>query len=129
MNIQELIKQFEAKREASHSRMLALMELAGTEGRSLNEEESTEYEDLASEVKGVDAHLVRLRETEKLAVTKAQRVVAPAADADAEAAAARARSPHIVAVEKKLPPGVEFARYAACIGVAKVNLMQAYEIA
>lgn len=129
MNIQEQIKQFEAKREASTSRMLAIMEAASTEGRSLNEEEETEHDDLESEVESVDKHLARLRSTEKLMLTKAKPVVAPAADADAAAAAAAARSPHVVAVERKLPQGVEFARYAACIGAAKGNLMLAHEMA
>lgn len=105
------------------------MKAAGDEGRTLNEAEEEEYDGLAAEVKSVDAHLVRLRQAEGFAVSKAARIVAPADGEDAASAAASARSPHIVAVERKLAPGVEFARYAMCLGSAKGNLPQALEIA
>lgn len=129
MNIQESIQRFEAKRAASTERMKAIMEAADKEGRTLNEAEADEHDTLTQEVKSVDEHLVRLRQSEAFAAAQAKKIVAPAADADAAAEAARARSPHITVVEKKLPPGVEFARYAMCLGSSKGNLPQALEIA
>jgi HK97 family phage major capsid protein len=129
MNLQENISQFEAKRVASAARMEAIMKAAGDEGRTLNEAEEEEYDGLAKEVETVDAHLVRLRRAESVAAGKAQRVVVPADSADQQAAADTARSGSVISVDRKLEKGVEFARYAMCVGAAKGNLMQAHEIA
>ncbi len=127
MNIAEQIKAFEAKRAASAERMAALMEKSAEEGRTLDAAEEEEYDTLATEVKSVDAHLVRLRSLEGANVAKAQRITVKAGES-AEGAAA-ARIPHIVQVDKPLPPGIEFARYAMCLGSAKGQLEVAHNIA
>lgn len=128
MTIQEQIKAFEAKRQAAAARMEDLMKLAGDEGRTLNAEESEEYDDLTAEVKAVDAHLTRLRDLEKTNVAKATRVTVAAGES-AEGAMAVRGDARIVAVDKKLEKGIEFARYAMALGAAKGNLHQALEIA
>jgi len=129
MNIQEQIKQFETKRLASSERMAAIMEKSGEEGRTLDEAETEEYDTLAAEVKAVDEHLVRLRELERAAVKKAAPLKTVEPGDDAEEEASRARNPSVIQVERKSPPGIEFARYAMCLGSAKGNLPQALEIA
>lgn len=128
MTIQEQIRAFEAKRQAAAARMEDLMKLAGDEGRTLNAEESEEYDDLTAEVKAVDAHLVRLRDLEKTNVAKATRVTVVAGESADGAMAVRGDA-RIVAVDKKLEKGIEFARYAMALGAAKGNLHQALEIA
>jgi len=127
MNLAEQIKAFEAKRAATAARMAALMEKAGDEGRTLDAAEEEEYDTLDTEVKSVDSHLVRLRSLEAASVVKAQRIV-PAAGASAEGAGT-ARGPQIVQVDKQLPKGIEFARYAMALGAAKGQLGTALEIA
>lgn len=128
VNIAEQIRAFEAKRAAAADRMAAIMEKAGEEGRTLDAAEQEEYDGLATEVKSVDAHLVRLRDLEKTSVQKATRIVAEAGES-AEGALRVRSGASIVQVERKLDKGIEFARYAMALGAAKGNIHQAFEIA
>lgn len=128
VNIAEQIRAFEAKRAAAADRLAAIMEKAGEEGRTLDAAEQEEYDGLATEVKSVDDHLVRLRNLETTAVAKATRVVADAGES-AEGALRVRSGASIVQVEKKLDKGIEFARYAMALGAAKGNIHQAFEIA
>jgi len=125
MKIADQIAAFEAKRLASSERMEALMAKAAEEGRTLDAEETEEYDTLESEVKEVDAHLVRLRSLERFQATKATPVIARAEDGNGRVVPTAAP----ITVRRNLPPGIEFARYAMCLAAAKGNLMQAHEIA
>jgi HK97 family phage major capsid protein/HK97 family phage prohead protease len=128
VNIAEQLRAFEAKRAAAADRMAAIMEKAGEEGRTLEAAEQEEYDGLASEVKSIDAHLVRLRDLEKTSVQKATRVTVEAGQS-AEGAMQVRSGASIVQVERKLDKGIEFARYAMALGAAKGNIHQAFEIA
>lgn len=129
MNVQEQLKQFEAKRAALAERLETIMKGAADEGRTLNEAEEEEYDGLELEVKTVDTHLVRLRRLEVSNMKSAQRIVAPQDSTQGAESAAALRSPSIVVTEPKLDKGIEFARYAMCLGVSKGNLPQAELIA
>lgn len=121
--IAEQLASFEAKRAADVARMEAIMEKAADEGRSLDESETEEYDTLATEVDGVDKHLERLRKLEKASKAKA----APVAG-DSSQAASQSRAGSIIMMERNLPKGTAFTRYAMALAASKGNLMQAHEI-
>jgi hypothetical protein len=60
MNLQEQLTAFRQKRNDATERQKSIMEAAGTEGRTLDSEESSEYDGIASELKHIDAHIKRL---------------------------------------------------------------------
>lgn len=61
MNYQEQIRSFQQKRNEAAERQAAIMQSAGDEGRTLDNEEASEWDGLENEVKHIDAHLDRLR--------------------------------------------------------------------
>lgn len=128
MNIQEQLKQFRDKRAALAAKMASIMEKAAEAGRTLDAEEEEQYDTASSELKAVDVHLERLEVLEKSAVATAKR---PTVDVggDQERAASASRDPHIVVTERKLKPGIEFARFAMCLGAARGDRGEALEIA
>ncbi|MCY1511624.1 phage major capsid protein, HK97 family [compost metagenome] len=127
MNIAEQIKQFENKRAASAARLEEIMTKAAEEGRTLDEAETEEYEGLESEVVSVDKHLVRLRGMEKTLAAKAKPV--EAAKVNSVEKGAEFRDNAVIRVERSLPKGTAFTRYAIALARSKGNLMQAVEIA
>ena len=113
----EQITDFQASRTPKAARMTDIMQKAVNEGRTLNTDESTEYDGLAADVKSYDDHIGRLKAFETIQATTA----APVTDA---------RVPQYVEVKAPtLPPGIEFARYAMCLMAARGNTSQALEIA
>ena len=71
---QEQIAALEAARAAKAARMGEIMQKSMEDGRSTDESEQSEFDDLAAEVKSADADLVRLRMLESLNIQKAQPV-------------------------------------------------------
>ncbi|WGL93775.1 phage major capsid protein [Arsenophonus nasoniae] len=125
MTIAEQIKSFEAKRAANDAARLDIMNKAAEYGRTLDEEESDSYDDLTSEIKSIDAHLVRLRDIQDTQI-KTAKPVDNTQKSFLDAARSRGG---IVKVDEKLAPGIEFARYVKCLASAKGNVVQALEIA
>lgn len=125
--IADQIKDLEATRAAKVAAQEALMEKSGAEGRSTNEQESQEFDDLQADIERIDKDLARCRLMEKnqLAVAKS---VEPGAGRD-PGAASRSRSPHIVIQEPTLEKGIGFARLVGCFAQSKGVPMQAMEIA
>jgi hypothetical protein len=64
VNISEQIRAFELKQRQALDRQRAIMELAGDEGRSLDEEEKVEFDSLDTELIAVKEHVTRLRKIE-----------------------------------------------------------------
>lgn len=126
MTLKEQIAAYEAKRVAAAARLEAIMTKAGDEGRTLEADESEEYDGIEGELKAIDDHLVRLGKLEKAQGAKAKPVVGT--ESPEGGAAARAPT-HVSTVKDNLPPGIEFARYAMCIAHAKGNEAMALEIA
>lgn len=124
MTIAEQIASFEAKRAASAERMNAIMQKAADEGRTLDSEETEEYDGHNAEIKAVDEHLIRLKALEKANIAKAT-PVNPGANSNA---ASEVRG-GVVTVKSNVPKGTAFARYVQTLALAKGNLMQAAEIA
>lgn len=127
MQISEQIKSFEASRAAKAARLEEIMAKAAEEGRTLDEVESEEYDGLQAEVKSVDGHLVRLRDLEKAQASKAKPVEAEKVNSYAKGADFRDNA--VIRVERNLPKGTAFTRYAIALARSKGNLMQAQEIA
>ncbi len=128
---QEQIASFEAKRAATAARMKALMETADTEGRTLTSEEGEDHDAAEAELGSIDKHLARLRVSEKASVATATVIDGGEGGEGAEqrAAAIRGGQHNAVQIKPKLEKGIEFARFAMCLGAAKGNIPQAYEIA
>lgn len=126
-SIAEQISAFEAARKEKNARMDDLLDASGEKGETLDAEQQEEYDGLADEVKAIDEHLKRLKDREARDVATAA-AVEKAAGATAAAAAA-ARSHIQVKSQPKLAPGIGFARFVKCVGLAKGNLMQAEVIA
>lgn len=133
MNIQEQIKAFKATRQKKADRMAEIMKAATERGETLNAEEKDEYDGLKLELKEVDEHLDRLADHEKALVASAT-VVSPsnpgADPATLQREAVQARGGHsAIQIERKLPPGVGFARYAGILAASKGSVSDAVRLA
>jgi HK97 family phage major capsid protein/HK97 family phage prohead protease len=133
MNIQEQIKAFKATRQKKADRMAEIMKAATERGETLNAEEKEEYDGLKVEIKEVDEHLERLVEHEKAIVANATVITPPATLATdptaAQRQASQARGGQAIQIERKLPPGVGFARYAGCLAASKGSVSDAVRLA
>lgn len=121
--IQEQIAAFQEKRTAAAALMTGIMTKASDEGRTLDDQESEQYDAAKLEIDAVDKHLARLKDAEAVSISKATPV-----DGTGTKAAADNRA-GVITVKDNLAPGQEFARYAKCLAQAKGNLMQAEQIA
>jgi len=74
MNYQEQIRAFQTKRNEAVARQEVLMKSASDEGRTLDDEESSEFDGIATEVKHIDAHIDRLRKLAGDSVEKSEPV-------------------------------------------------------
>ena len=64
MNLGDTIRAFEIKQLAAADRQKAIMQLSATEGRTLEDEEESEYDALTTELAAVEKHLGRLHAME-----------------------------------------------------------------
>ena len=126
MNIAEQIKSFEAKRAALAASLNDVMSKAADDGRTLDLEETEQYDNVSSEVKAVDDHLKRLRDMENNMASTAKPVAKAAAG---EVTTVDNRAPGIIRVEQKLEKGVAFARFTKALAVAKGVRSEALQIA
>jgi len=118
MTAQEKIQNFENTRAAKIARMSTIMD-ASTDS-TLPDNLREEYDELSLDVKGIDDHLVRARELEKLQTASATRIV--------PGTGAPARIP-VVSVKSNVPPGTAFVRAACAKLVCNGNLHEAAEYA
>lgn len=76
--IAEQIRDLEATRAAKAARMTEVVQKSLDEGRSTDEAEQEEFDNLDAEIKQIDGDLVRLKRLESLAVQKGRTIEAPA---------------------------------------------------
>ena len=107
MTAQEQVTQFENSRAAKVARMAAIM--AAATDATLADDKRDEYDGLALDVKGLDEHLTRARELERLMGQTAARVPGTTAPG---------RLP-VVSVKSNLAPGTAFVRAAMAILATK----------
>lgn len=122
--VAEQISAFEATRAAKSARMTEIMDAAAAEGKTLNPEQTAEYDGLAFDVKSVEDHLVRLRALEASQAASAK----PVTGVVTQETGSQARA-GVVQVRSQLPKGTAFTRFAIALARSKGNLMQAHEIA
>lgn len=131
----EQLAAFNADRKAAFDRMTAIMGKAAEESRTLNEEESMEYEELKTKVKAFDSHIKRLEDHQQTMVESAVAVPGAqqtpnlaAADPAAQASASRAGT-GVISVSRNLPKGTAYTRYAIALALSKGQRYEAIEIA
>lgn len=127
MNIQEQIKSFESTRSAKAARLEEIMAKAAEEGRTLDASESEEYDNIEGELKSIDGHLGRLRGLEKSMASSAKPVEPGRVSSVSKGHEVRDNA--VIRVERTLPKGTSFTRYAIALARSKGNLMQAVEVA
>lgn len=117
----EQITTWENKRAATAARMSELMTKSADAGETLNDADSTEYDDLETTLADVDKHLQRLRVRET-ADAAAATAIAPTAGRKPVAA-------HTVSIRPTVEPGTAFIRAACAMLVCKGNFSEAAEYA
>jgi len=127
MTIQEQITQFENTRAAKVARMNELMTKAAETGSTLDAAQTEEYDTLSGEAKSVDAHLVRLHDSEKLNVVKATPITSTTSTVTASEL--RGGSVPVIQVKSPLPKGTAFARMCIAIARGKGDSYQTLQIA
>lgn len=120
MTIAEQISAYEAKRAASVARMDALMKKAADEQQTLDDAESTEYDDLSLEVGKIDKHLGRLSDLQR-----ANKAAAAPVEGNVMQLPERVRSNPIISVKSNVPPGTAFTRYAMALASSRGNRWEA----
>lgn len=121
MTIGEQISAYEAKRAASVARMEDIMKKAADAQQTLDDEESTQYDDLGTEVKRIDEHLKRLKVLEATNKAAAKPIEPAATLHDGS----EQRFPARVSVKANVPPGTAFTRYCMALAAAKGNRWEA----
>jgi HK97 family phage major capsid protein/HK97 family phage prohead protease len=121
--IAEQLSDWDTKRKAASDRMDAIMQAA--EGRTLDESESEEYDNLSAELKGIDTHVARLKEHEKSMVAKATTVTTGGAR---EHSSVDVRG-GVISVRRNVEKATAFTRYCLAMAMAKGNVMHAERIA
>jgi HK97 family phage major capsid protein/HK97 family phage prohead protease len=117
------IASWEATRAAKSARMDELLTKSGDAGVTLDDAEQEEHDTLEAEVIKIDKQLVMLRSADE----REKKAAKPVSGRTPEDGSLSRTS--VVLVEKKLPPGIQFARYAMCVGMARGNEYEAKQIA
>jgi HK97 family phage major capsid protein/HK97 family phage prohead protease len=128
MDYAKSILNFNATKLDKQKRMDELMAAADNEGRTLDAAESEEYDNLVAEVAEIDKHVKRLETSQASAANRS----VPVDNTPSTKAVASNRSgnaPAVIKAQEDLEPGIEFARYAMCLGKAKGELGSALSIA
>lgn len=127
--ISEQIVAVEATRKALADRMAEIMQKSADENRSTDTAESAEFDDNDAQIKTLDADLVRLRKMERIQAASAT-PAATQANANQQATVSGEGVSNIqLKTVEKLEPGIAFARYAMCLGVAKGDHAKAFRLA
>lgn len=117
------IASWEATRKAKTDRMDDILSAAADGDVTLDAAQKEEHDTLDGEVKEIDDTLIRLRGAE--ARSKASAVEVKGTNTR-EAITGRQG---VITVERKLPPGILFARYAMCMGASRGNPGEALRLA
>jgi HK97 family phage major capsid protein/HK97 family phage prohead protease len=118
------IVDFQNARAAKAAKMDAILEKSADAGQTLDAAEKEEHDTLASEIKEIDEHLERLKAAEVREKAAALPVKGRTPDDGTQS-----RGTTRITVEKTLPPGIQFARYAMCMGMSRGNPFEAKELA
>jgi hypothetical protein len=115
MNIGEKIAQLEATRLKKVEAMKKAMEPSLENNETTDAAAQEAYDTLEGEVSAIDKDLDRLRKLEKLEAATAKPV-----EGTTERKGSEGRAPTIIVrTQVKAKPGIRFARYARCLGLAR----------
>jgi HK97 family phage major capsid protein len=121
----------QARRDTALQAMQGLVDLAANEERTFTDEETKDFDRFKGETETVNAHIERLDAQEKLVAASARPansvIVTGSAAADGNGGAPA--QPYVQFNDKKLKPGVVFARYVMALIASRGNMMQAEQIA
>lgn len=128
MNYAEQISAFEQKRAALVGANEEIMSKAASEGATLDTEQQEAFDGNAADIKAIDAHLVRLRDMEKQAATKAQPVQGKGTE---EGARSRIASPIVLpkADKSEAFEGQNYTRMVIAKAIARMDDVSAVGIA
>ncbi len=118
----DMIADCVAARKEKTDKIDALLTKSGDAGITLDDAESEEHDTLAAEVIALDQQLTRYRAAEA-------REKAEARPVQKDGTLAARPGATITVTEPKLPPGIQFARYAMCMGLARGNPYEAKQLA
>ena len=118
----EQITAFENTRAANDARRNELMTKAAEDGITLDDAQTTEYDELTDKIASVDAHLTRLRALE-LQQRSAAKVVIATPDSGVIA-----HRP-VISVKANVEKGTGFVRYIQALAATKGNRMESIEYA
>lgn len=130
--IGEQIADLEATRGAKAGRMTEITNKTLGENRTKDAAEGEEFSTLKDEIKAIDQELEDLRSLEAINATKAvpvPKVTPGQTEKPTDAATASRGGSNIVVVERKLAPGVAFARLAGVMAHTKGNFRDALDFA
>lgn len=119
------IVDFQNARAAKTAKMDAILEKSAETGTTLDEQQKVDHDELATEIKEIDEHLVRLDAAQKREAAAALAVRGTTSTTGTESRGVQ----RTITVERKLPPGIAFARYAMCMGMSRGNPFEAKELA
>jgi HK97 family phage major capsid protein/HK97 family phage prohead protease len=116
------IADWEATRVAKCARMDELV--SKDDGLTMTAAEIEEHDGLAADVRDLDATIERLKAAEQRAQKSAQAVVGTTTTQASESRGIRQ-----ISVTSRVAPGINFARYAMCVAMARGNEFEARELA
>lgn len=127
MNVSDQIKSLEATRAAKAARMEEVMKASVDAGRTTDASEAEEFDTIEQEVAQIDKDLERLRKLEKAQAAAAKPVIAT--DVTTTQRGSEVRGGGVIAVQRKLEKGIQFARFVGCMAMAKGSASEALNLA
>ncbi|MCG7403020.1 phage major capsid protein [Caballeronia zhejiangensis] len=131
-SIQEQIAAYEARRATASARMVEIMEASAEAGATLDTAQQEEFDGLQADIEAVENHIKRLKSIEVQMVRSASPIIvtdqASAAAVRAPVGAMTTADARPVTMQRNLPKGLAFTRYAIALARSRGNLMQALEV-
>ncbi|WP_250477633.1 phage major capsid protein [Caballeronia sp. INML1] len=130
-SIQEQIAAYEARRATASARMVEIMEASAEKGATLDTAEQEEFDGLQDDLKAIDGHIQRLKSIESQTLRSATPIIVtdPNSASAVRGGGVQVGPARSVQVQRNLPKGTAFTRYAIALMRSQGNLMQAVEVA
>src|SRR5690625_1343002 len=116
MNISEHLESLRESRQAAQTKMNEVAQKAMDEGRSMNDSEHKEFDDLQKEVSVLDGDIKRFSQLQSMQAEKAQPVQQEAEQKATESVVYRTPKKH-----EKMRPGIALSRYARVKALARLD--------
>lgn len=133
VNIQEHIRNLSNTRAAKAAALEAIMRKSVESGETMDADERKQFDETESEIKALDEEMKRADAMLRIQSSQAKEVrpVEPGKSDDLSKKAGDDRDPlkRVIAVERRLEKGIQFARFAGIIAAAKGNISNAMDIA